>query len=193
MTISLPDTPAHRKQKIFQISFAENQEPMLGGPETRIARLGTRLGVSVELPPMNYLTAMAWIARLMRSDEDESVFPFRQSGFTPAQAQNWTAQAAAANTYYLPVTRPGADALPVEGQFFSIVKNGRRYLHVVTGAITAGGFNIFPALRTSMAGAETVEFPSPKIQGQVNRDRITEWEIDRALTVGVSFDLRETR
>lgn len=192
--IILPETPAHRKMKVFQIDFGEHQEPFLGGPETFVGRIGSRIGVSVDLPPMRYDQAMVWISRGLAAVGQTVRFPFRQPQFTPRQLTDWTAGAAAANTYELPWTRPGTEALPREGQAFSILQGTNRYIHFINDASPdANGSAIFPALRTTLLGTEKIEFVKPYIHGSFNRDQTTEWDIDRALTVGLSFTLREQK
>lgn len=190
--IILPDTPAHRKQRVFQIDFGETQEPFLGGPETFVGRLGSRLGITVDLPPMKYEQAMPWIARGLSAVGETVEFRFRQQDFVPEQPDGATASAAAANTDWVTITQGAGNNYPVEGQAFTIIKGVRKYLHFVReidGAYT----RIFPLLRTPLLGNEVCEFMEPVIQGSFNRSRITEWDLDRALTVGLSFDIREQR
>lgn len=192
--IILPDTPAHRKQRVFQIDFGETQEPFLGGPETFVGRLGSRLGVTVDLPPMKYEQAMPWIARGLSAVGETVEFRFRQQDFVPQQPGGAVMNVAAANTDLVYMTHDQANQYPVEGQAFTITKGVRKYLHFVREQNAETGLmRLFPLLRTPMLGNETVEFMEPVIQGSFNRSRITEWDLDRALTVGLSFDIREQR
>lgn len=65
------------------------------------------------------------------------------------------------------------------GQFITIVKSGKRYLHQVVANATASGggavtLTIVPTLRIALTGDEVVEVATPSIEGFLTA-RETEW------------------
>ncbi len=64
------------------------------------------------------------------------------------------------------------------GQFFSLVHNGRRYLHMVAANAVADGAGrvsiaIAPMLRVIVGDGETVEIAHPLIQGSLSGNEVT--------------------
>lgn len=188
-TILLPISPAPVKAEPYIISYAQEHEPFLGGEQFRVLRVGTRFGLRVELPPMKYDTAMAWIARLAQADGSLVAYDFRQSGATLSLAGNLTAaQPVAANTFSLPFNGK-VGGVNREGQFFSLIHAARRYLHLWT---EDNGINIWPLLRTSVSAGDVLDHQAPKIEGLLTGDAAS-WTVDRALSVGLSFEIKESK
>src|SRR3546814_13730708 len=62
------------------LDWGADQAPVLGGPMQRITRLGSRHAVDVQMPPMDYPDAMAWLQRLKRGKTDPVLMTFLQPG-----------------------------------------------------------------------------------------------------------------
>lgn len=197
MAIYLPAEPAHRDATPFQISFAEDQVPFKGGPEKRIFRLGSRMGLTVKLPPMKYVTAMEWIASLLPAEADEVIFRFRQSDFVNDVVGSVYPQYVRVNGALNPNTttvnvKDKASGTFKKGQAISIqrIATGRWYLHFITDATNQAALKVWPPLRAGFANNDIVATALPVIQGQLTD--AASWDLDRALSVGLSFQVKET-
>src|SRR3546814_736898 len=111
------------------LDWGADQAPVLGGPMQRITRLGSRHAVDVQMPPMDYPDAMAWIQRLKRGKTDRVLMPFLQPGLSLTGYTNGTATGSGSTLAFT-----GIGKALVEGQFFSLVIGGRRYLYSANGA-----------------------------------------------------------
>ena len=81
------------------------------------------------------------------------------------------------------------------GQFISVVKAGKRYLHQVYEAATASGgglanAKITPALRVPLTGNEIVEIAEPTIEGFLQSSS-AEWTTDFQQTITLTVAVRE--
>src|SRR3546814_4591490 len=81
------------------------------------------------MPPMDYPDAMAWIQRLKRGKTDRVLMPFLQPGLSLTGYTNGTATGSGSTLAFT-----GIGKALVEGQFFSLVIGGRRYLYSANGA-----------------------------------------------------------
>lgn len=196
MTITLPTSPLATSAKPRLVANAVQTQPIVGGVVQRKLRLGTRWALDVTLPPMKYATAMAWMADLAASEAQEVVLTWPQPsavvGAIGGPVVNGGGQAGST----LSVRGAAAGYAFKKGLFFSIVEGGRRYLHQVSGAVSANGAGVAslpvtPMLRVSPSDAATLEFTAPKIQGwaQVSPG----WDIDTAMNVGLSLSVSEGR
>lgn len=66
------------------------------------------------------------------------------------------------------------------GQFLSIIRSGRRYVHIFANDAVVGGGGtisaaIWPMLRVSLSANDVVEIAQPKIEGWL--DGNFEWEV----------------
>lgn len=196
MAIALPTDPVPQVWQPRLIDFGGELVPSLGGESQYLGRLGNRHSVSVQLTPtQDAELAQAYISRLHRGRREGVLMPFPQLnlviGSTGTVRVNGGSQAGST------IILDGFSALyPVaEGQFFSIVTDGRRYLYSAAEAATAsaGGeltLDIDPMLRVSPSNNDLVELAAPKIEGFVGGDDLG-WTIDIAGTVGLSFTITE--
>src|SRR3546814_3983584 len=66
--IVLPSDPAPNGATPMRRDFGGTLTPLLGGPEQRINRLGTRLGIRVSMPPMrNGDNGRIFVSRLLHA------------------------------------------------------------------------------------------------------------------------------
>lgn len=196
MAIALPTDPVPQVWQPRLIDFGGELVPSLGGESQYLGRLGNRHSVAVQLTPtQDAELAQAYISRLHRGRREGVTMPFPQLnlviGSTGTVRVNGGSQAGST------IILDGFNALyPVaEGQFFSIVTDGRRYLYSAAEAATAsaGGeltLDIDPMLRVSPSNNDLVEFAAPIIEGYVGGNEIG-WTVDIAGTVGLSFTITE--
>lgn len=206
--IDLPSNPQPNGAEPYFVDFGGWQTSALGGPATRIDRLGDRFGLSVSLPAMRIhdeargIHAREWISKLLRAVSEGARIAFPQPDFVPAVGASATATlsaAAASGDQVLSLQGLSAGAVLQEGMFFSVIDaSGRHYLHSIaqadapadgTGAITV---TVHPRIRTAFAAGSTVLLGAPKIEGRLVGDRHA-WTLELARTVGLSFEIMETR
>lgn len=197
MAISLPTTPAPNGATPGLQDFGGFLEPFLGGPVQRINRVGSRFALRVTMPPMREDGARAFIARLLQGRTQTVVMPWPLLGFVPGNPGAPLISAAPAGGSAIAIKGLTAGYAVKEGQFFSIVHGGRRYMHMFTAAATANGSGviaaapIFPMLRTNLAVNDVLEIATPMIEGNVLPGDELNWELNVARLVGLAFSVVE--
>lgn len=198
VAIALPAAPAPVDKDPFLISFAQDHEPFLGGEQIRILRVGTRFGAAFKMPPMKMDVARSWIARLTQGEGFRVSMLWRQLDFVNQKTNTTVYADTLANAFSLPLS--GGSGSPdhadsgtrsFEGQFFNVIHDDRRYLHMVTGWQSNTVLNVWPALRTPLVAGDVVDFETPRIEGiLVNH---AGWNENKAMTVGLEFVIRESK
>lgn len=198
MSVLLPTDPAPAEATPSYLDWGGTLRPIFGGTLQKLRRLGDRFALSVNMPPMpSAEDGMTWVARLITARGEGAILPWPQPGFDPgAPGAPKVAQAGQTGTLLL-VSGFSANYAIREGQFFSIIHGGRRYLHVVAAGANAGSdgmttLSIRPMLRVSPAANAICEFAQPMIEGLLTGDE-QGWNLSTARTTGLSFGLQETR
>lgn len=198
MPIIMPNTPAPSEpSEPFLRDFGGVLSPFLGGPEQRINRVGTRFGIRVTYPPLDAATdGMLFVARLMRAKLDRLVMRWPLDGFDPGSPGNPKVGAATAGGSVLPLKGLSAGYAVREGQWFSIVHAGRRYLHLfVANGVADGSGNlsalIFPMLRTALSVDDVIEIAQPMIEGHVLPGDELKWQASLSRRLSLSFSVVE--
>ena len=136
-----------------------------------------------------------WISALLGGVSDTVAYPFPQPGLTislPGDVRvNGVRQAG--QTIVLHGFTPGYIAH--EGQFFSIITGGQRFVYAVTIPIIADGagnavVSIWPLLRRSPVNDAPCEFAEPMIEGAPSGNE-KGWTDERELTVGLKLTITE--
>lgn len=194
--VELPDHPYCRTASPRLLDWGADLIPPLGGAVQRISRLGSRYALDVEMPPMPAEpTGRIWVSRLKRGKTNRVVFPFPQLDInigapgTPlvkTAATGGTSFALKGLTPYYAIR---------EGQFFSVIHGGRRYLHsadaqVIADAAGDATLTITPMLRTAVSVDDVVEIAVPIMEGYIEGDDFG-WNIDTARWIGLSFSVVE--
>lgn len=198
MSVLLPSLPGIRTAEPQLLDFGAVQQGAQGGAAQRLNRLGNRFALSVELPPAVSAThGRVYVARLLRALTQGAIFPFPQPGLAignpGAPVVNGAGQSG--STLIFRGFTPGYNYR--EGQFFSIIHNGRRYLHqlategVVNEAGTAN-LSITPMLRISPADGAVCEFALPYIEGFVSGDS-AKWRLMLEPYHAISFSISEAQ
>lgn len=194
MALALPLSPAPRSATPRLMSRRRDLEPTFGGPVSRVQRLGARWALDVEMPPMLYVEAMAWIAALTTADADTVLLNVPQPGFDAGSPG--TPLVNGANQQGQLLNLDGFDPYEAKaGQFFSIATAGRRFLYQVSANKVAvagamNGLQFAPMIRRSPHDNAAVEFTAPMIEGFLS-GREAGWTVDVARTVGLAFTITE--
>ncbi|WP_125959215.1 hypothetical protein [Sphingomonas sp. ABOLF] len=198
MPIEIP----HLRIKSFALRprlFSGEQEGALGGPDLPIPRPGDRFAVDVVTTQFrNDAEGRMMTAALFQASNSSAIMRIVQPNRAPRSA-GFTAVVDGGDqggmTLSLRGLQPGG-AL-TRGNFFSIVHNGRRYVHMIACAgqviVPADGrvaLPIWPMLRFLTVDGEPVEFVSPMIEGKLlGFDKGASFV--RAKTEPLSFSIQE--
>lgn len=177
------------------LDFGGFLTPALGGPVQRVDRLGNRHAIDVTLPPMRpEPNGRIWVSRLKRAKTEGAFMRFPQLGLLNRAlgAPVVASDVAAGRSLSIAGLFPGSAIC--EGQWFSVIHAGRRYLYsadaqAVAGADGTATITFTPLLRAPLTAGDVIELASPRIEGLLLED--FGWSVDKARTVGLSFTLTE--
>lgn len=194
MAIQMPDCPLPNESTPFLRDFGGVLTPFLGGPEQRINRIGTRFGVRFLMPEMDGEEARAYVAKLLRGRFDRVIMPWPQTVYGQGDPGSPKLNANVTGGSAIPIKDLDAGYTIREGQFFSIVHAGRRYIHMATGPLTGpGALGIFPPLRTALSTNDVVEIEAPMIEGMVSPGDEISWNNAIDLTTAIPFTVVESK
>lgn len=195
MAITLPTCPPVRDQTMRIITYASIQNPILGGPETRVLRLGDRWAGEFTTYVAPYAEeGRKFLARLLRGLTDTVVIGVKEPGMdltgygTPLINASTTGSAISVKGLTVGKVIP-------EGKFLSIVQSGQRFLYQVTADTTvpAGGIvnvPIYPIIRAAPAVNDVVEFAAPKMEGFLSGSEQS-WNVAISKRIGFQFSITE--
>jgi len=198
MAIALPTCPLPNVMTPMLRDFGGILSPFKGGPEQRINRIGTRFAVRYQMPEMDGEDARAFVARLLRASQSTALMPWPITDFDPGTPGTPSISTPASGGSAIAVKDLMAGYTVSEGQFFSVIHGGRRYVHMSTGDVTANGvgaavLSIFPPLRTALSTNDPVEMAAPMIEGSVSPGDNISWEVALELDTAISFIISETK
>lgn len=178
-SILLPSSPSVRSARPMVQSFGSVLKPFLGGPTQRINRLGTRWALQVSMPPMPAKVARLWVSALSRGSEDGVIMSIPQD-IDVGNPGAPKVSAAVSAGMILPLKDMAASYPIKAGQFLSIIRSGRRYVHIfASDAVASAGGTIsaaiWPMLRVSLSANDVVEIADPKIEGWLEGN--FEWDV----------------
>ncbi|TNE38305.1 MAG: hypothetical protein EP345_17485 [Sphingomonadales bacterium] len=197
MPISLPTCPMPTDYQVLLRDFGSVMTPFLGGPEQRINRVGTRFGLKLDMPPLDADDGMVYLSRLLQGRSDRVLLPWPLLDFDPGDPGTPLIASAIAGGSIISLKGLTAGYTVQEGQFFSIIHGGRRYVEMFTSSATADGSGniasatIFPMLRTSLSINDVVEIETPIIEGHVLPGEELSWQIDLSNARAFSFSVME--
>jgi hypothetical protein len=197
MPISLPTCPMPTDYQVLLRDFGTILTPLLGGPDIRINRLGTRFGLRLDMPPMDVEDGgMAYVARLLQGRQSTVILPWPLLDFDPGDPGAPLVSAAVTSGTSLPIKGLSAGYQIKEGQFFSVIHAGRRYVYMfaAAGAANSSGVltaQIYPLLRTPLSANDVIEIASPKIEGLVSPGDELSWSIGLDNARAFSFSIVE--
>lgn len=196
MSLLFPSPPSPRALTWRMVSRRRDLEPTFGGPTSRIRRLGSRWSVDVEMPPMSYADAMAWVAMLASAEADTVQMSIPQPDFDPGAAGAVLVNGAGQLGSSLALDGFTPEYVAKAGQWFNLVgATGQKYLYQVAADTVASGgaaaaLPISPMIRRSPADNSAADFVTPVIEGFIS-GREASWTVDVARTVGLTFSITE--
>lgn len=194
--IDLPSHPAPAAAQPALIDFGGFLSPALGGPIQRIERMGNRFRISVTMPPMpSAKLGRSWVRALIQGKQEGARMAFPMMGFEPGFPGNVLVNGASQSGRTLVVDGTTPNYVFREGQFFSIVTNGKHHLHMVTAEVIANASGqatlpIEPMLRVPPANNDVCHFANPMIEGFIIGDEQA-WSMGLGNFISLGFDLVE--
>jgi len=178
MAVNLPDH-GYLSVSPALLDFGGTLSPILGGPDQRIVRLGSRFQITITTEPMlSREEGRVFRQRLMRAKSEGAITRWPLD-FAPGDPGSpvINGSVTGGSTISIRGLTPGYTIR--EGQFFSIIRGARRYMHSSNSGVTAGGatatLTITPMLRVPLLDGDTVELAEPMIQGLIDGDALG-WE-----------------
>jgi hypothetical protein len=171
--------------------------PILGGALQKLLRLGDRFAIDVVMPPMpTEAVGRVWISRLIQAQRQGAILRWPQLGFVVGNLGSPVVNGANQSGSTLVMRGFAAGYVIREGQFFSVIHGGRRYLIMSTSDVTVPangvvGLPITPMMRFRASDGAIIE-ADPKIEGLLEGDS-REWTLSAAMTVGLNFRITETK
>lgn len=196
MAIELPSHPGPQSAVPRLVDWGADLTPSLGGPVQRLSRLGSRHAIDVQMPPMKAEPdGRIWVSRLKRGKTERVVMEFPQLDLKIGSPGAPKVKTITAGGTSLPLKGLTPSYAVREGQFFSIIHNGRRYLHSADaqGIADAAGdltLTVTPMLRVALSVDDVVEMAKPMIEGALSGDEVA-WSIDIARVIGLGFTVTE--
>lgn len=165
----LPTTPEPRSPFSYGVMRLSNDvTSLVGGNRQRNARKGDHYSVDFNMPPMEPNDARAW--RKLMTASDTVLMKMPQPGFDVGNpgAPRMNGGLQLGSTLNLKGLTPGY--VVRQGQFFSIVTLGRRWLYAADADATANGSGniaipLEVMIRTNHLDNDVVEIADPKIEG----------------------------
>ena len=173
MAVELPQPRLPQRAVPKLLDWGADQKAPMGGAYQRLNRLGNRFALEITYPRLKpEPDGRILSSRLRRAKTEGALFPVPQPGLAIGTPGSPVVSGAgqAGSSLTLRSIAPGYTVR--EGQFFSIIHGGRRYLHCAAADATATGggnitISIYPMLRIRPADGAICEFAKPYIEGIV--------------------------
>lgn len=194
--IELPACPPIRDAVPKLIGYFTDQIPVLGGPQSRVSRVGDRWGIEVQTAAAEYATdGKRYLARLLRGMRETVVVAFPEPGVAVKDYGAPVVSTAGAAGLSLPLggLKPGETI--EEGKFLTIIINGQRFLYQAAADVTAGiggtaNLPIYPMIRVQPPVGAVVNIAKPEIEGFVQGNEQS-WNISRSKYLPFNFAIVE--
>lgn len=196
MPFVLPNQRQPKTATIRPIDFGAWQTPTGPGPAQRLERLGSRFALDIVTGQLRWVEdRRAWISALLRGISDTVMYPVLQPGLVVGNPGAPRVSGSGQAGQVMNFSGFSSGYLVRQGQMFSIVTGGQRYLYAVTvenGADANGNatLSIWPPLRRSPAANDVCEFEVPIIEGALSGNE-KGWTDERAHTVGLQLTITE--
>jgi hypothetical protein len=194
VSVLLPDI-CYIDSAVIPVRFGGILRPSSGGPEMILNRLGDRTSVRVTTPPlMNTTDGRILFQRLLRGLSDGVLMKFPNRGSVVGSPGSPVVSVAVSGGSAVTIGGLSSGYTIREGQPFSIIHGGRRYLYFSNQDATASGGSasttVRPLIRTPLSIGDVVELAAPMIEGIVDGDP-TAWERSAANMAPFTFTVRE--
>ena len=194
--ITLPTCPPIRNASMRLISYATDQTPTLGGPQTRVMRMGDRwAGDFTTYPALYAEQGRVYLSRLVRGMTDTVLINVIEPGMRGGDYGVPLVAVGGAFGQSIQIKGLGSGRVVPEGKFLSIVTAGQRFLYMTTAEVVADGTGsatlpIYPMLRRQPAVNDVVELSAPKMEGYVQGNEV-QWDITKSKRIGFVFSVQE--
>jgi len=191
--IELPACPRIDDAVPKLVGYFTDQTPILGGPQSRVGRIGDRWGLDVVTAPAEYAEeGMVMLSRLLRGMTDTVVMDFPEPG-VPVLDYGAPVVSAPSAGSLLPLSGLKAGAEIREGKFLSVIVMGQRFLYQAAATVAEVGgamlLPIYPMIRVQPPVGSVVEM-RPKIEGFVQGNEQS-WQVSRSKYLPFNFSLLE--
>jgi hypothetical protein len=194
--IDLPEYPAPNGATPALVDFGGFNTPGLGGEVQRVDRMGNRFKAQFSFPPMpSKDIGRIFVARLIRGKTEGIRLAWPLLSFDPGAPGAIVVDGAGQAGRTLNV-RSGTPYYAIrEGQFFSVVKNGRHHMHIADAQIVLdasgqGAVALSPMLRVPFADGAVCHFGKPMIEGYVQGSEWA-WQMSLDHNLGIEFTVEE--
>lgn len=173
MAIELPQPRLPQKAVPKLLDWGADQKSPGGGAFQRLNRLGNRFALEISYPRLKPEPDGRILAsRLRRAKTEGALFPVPQPGLVIGNPGAPVVNGAGQAGNVIALRGFAAGYTVREGQFFSMIHAGRRYLHCANADATANGsgqltLSIHPMLRIVTTNGAICEFAKPYIEGIV--------------------------
>jgi hypothetical protein len=194
--INLPSRPSPANEAPIFIDQGSILRGGLGSPDQRVNRLGDRFGLAVTMAPMpDPKTGRIWVSRLIQAKSQGARMRWPLNNFDPGAPGDIRINGGAQTGSTLAIDGATPNYVFREGQFFSIITNGSRFLYMVSAetiANNSGQANlpIWPMIRGAHLDNDVCEFGKPMIEGFVQGDT-WQWEWALANFTHLQFEIHE--
>lgn len=194
--INIPVTPSPNGLEPFLRDFGGTMTPFLGGPDVMIVRAGTRFGARFTMPPMRDDNVRIFVSRLLQGRMNPVLMRWPLVDFKPGNPGAPLVAASVTTGTVLQLKGLTVGYTVKEGQFFSVIAGGQRYLHMATADVTASAsgtatISIFPLIRRPFSVDSVVEMAQPMIEGFVSKGDELSWQIASNKFVPFNFSISE--
>lgn len=184
MSILLPYVRGMRTGAPSVMAFGGVMTPPGGGAAQMLKRVGDRYTLTVTPPLMrSEPDGRIYVARLRRALREGAIFAFPQDQLTIGTPGSPLVNGAGQTGMTLNIDGFTAGYIVREGQFFSIIIGGRRYLYAAAAQTAANGSGqialpIEVPIRLSPTDNAVCEFATPMIEGFLSGNEVR-WELLR--------------
>ena len=197
MSVELPQPRLPQAATPKLLDYGADQKAPGGGASQRLNRLGNRFSLDITYPRLKpEPDGRILSARLRRAKTEGALFPVPQPGLAigvpGAPVVNGAGQAGSS----LALRGFVAGYAVREGQFFSIIHGGRRFLHTAAADTVANASGqlvlpVTPMLRIKPADAAICEFAKPYIEGPISGSSVDlQWTAAKAMIPTITITER---
>lgn len=191
--LALPSVPAPAGMGIELLTNKNVLVSALGGDEQERQRKGSRYALTFTMPPMSYVTSMAWDD--LNAEGATVLMAVYQPGFDVGSPGTPRVNGAGQGGIFLTVDGLTPGYVVRKGQFLNVVTLGRHYLYRAAADATANAsgqaqIQLRTMLRFPPQDNDVVKLAAPMIEGFV-RD-MKSWEVGVDRLVAIQFKVRET-
>jgi hypothetical protein len=188
MSVELPQPRLPQMAVPKLLDYGADQKAPMGGASQRLNRLGNRFSLDITYPRLKpEPDGRILSARLRRAKTEGALFAFPQPGLVIGNPGAPVVDGAGQAGSTLNLRGFTTGYLIREGQFFSIIHGGRRYLHTAAADVAASptgtvALPITPMLRISPGNGAICEFAKPYIEGPIGGSSVdVEWTTAKAV------------